>query len=136
MQRGFERWPVRYSPKLVLPLIPDDGIVLKERTSFDFHPVRFASLRLMTFKKDLLQCQHCGIVGQFFYKERNFRSTGPYHLNLYGINLAGFEVLMTCDHVIPLSKGGTDCISNTQTLCTRCNGKKADSVLEGSLAHA
>lgn len=36
--------------------------------------------------------------------------------------------LLTVDHIIPISKGGTSHMSNLQCLCKRCNGTKSDTV--------
>jgi len=38
----------------------------------------------------------------------------------------GREVRLTIDHRIPKSKGGTDNLSNLQSMCDPCNQEKAD----------
>lgn len=35
---------------------------------------------------------------------------------------------LAVDHILPLAKGGTDCIPNKQTLCVHCNSKKKDTI--------
>ena len=39
------------------------------------------------------------------------------------------EIKLTEDHVIPLSRGGTDYIWNIQPLCRKCNSKKHNKIL-------
>lgn len=42
----------------------------------------------------------------------------------YQCAICGERKPLTVDHIIPLSKGGTDDISNIQPLCRNCNSKK------------
>lgn len=42
----------------------------------------------------------------------------------------GAEKLLTIDHIIPLSLGGSDAEDNLQILCVSCNGRKGNRLFE------
>lgn len=92
------------------------------------------SLRYKTFYNNL-KCVNCGLEGKFLALERSLhgiykmpKNKKGFHLNLYSIDEYGREILMTKDHIYPKSKGGLDIIDNMQTMCYKCNMKKADYV--------
>lgn len=103
--------------------------------------VKISGLRLRTFAKNKLCCSspECATKPSFFAIERNLGDPGdspskrPYHLNLYGKNAKGGEVLFTHDHTLARGLGGADSIENTTTMCLPCNQKK--SRWEGALAN-
>ena len=55
-------------------------------------------VRKYVFERDRNQCQSCGKTDR--------------------------ETQLTIDHIIPLALGGTNDISNLQTLCNTCNSQK------------
>ena len=85
--------------------------------------INMTSLKLQTFKENGIRCRVCGCKGVYFAKEK-YSDQAYFHLNLYALK-EGKEVLMTKDHIIPLTKGGRDRLNNFQTLCGECNRKKA-----------
>jgi 5-methylcytosine-specific restriction endonuclease McrA len=113
--------PIEYVLRQIKPKVK--GVKRAKKINIGPVSVNCASIRLQTFKKDTV-CVSCGIQGEFFWLERN--GNPQYHLNLYGLNEYGHEVLMTKDHIIPKSKGGSNGLHNMQTMCTKCNLKKAD----------
>lgn len=107
-----------------------------DRIMHDGNELSVQSLRMMTFRHKGTACVQCGIVGSFFFAERqewfsrkhSIPYTGKYHLNLYGIDDHGNAVLMTHDHIIPVSLGGANNLTNSTTMCTKCNRTKANTM--------
>lgn len=98
------------------------------------HPVKMDSHRYIVFKTKGCVCVTCGIVGTYFalecrksdLKRKKTNSDPTYHFNLYGIDAAGNEVMLTKDHIVPVAKGGENVIDNYQPMCIHCNRLKAD----------
>jgi len=105
---------------------PNNALSQKD---YDGHMVYMNSDRYQCFDFHGTHCVKCGLVGEFFALERfaivNGKSNTQdrYHFNLYGIK-GGREVMISKDHVIPVSKGGKDRLNNYQTMCVECNKAK------------
>lgn len=85
--------------------------------------------RLEMFRRGGTVCVKCGIKGTVFYIEHHKNEhVFPYAINLYGIDKNGYEVMMTWDHIIPVSFGGSDKIENAQCMCRRCNERKGNTL--------
>lgn len=100
----------------------------KDVAVFDGDPIKLGSDRYKLFKMKGVCCVKCGLEGKFFAKERGLTKKEPkiisWHMNLYGINELGEEVLMTKDHIKPRVLGGPDHIDNYQPMCQVCNSEK------------
>lgn len=70
------------------------------------------------------KCAMCGLEASFAAIEKIGSKRAKPHLNVYGINEQGKEVIFTKDHIFPRSMGGFDIMYNYQVLCSTCNSKK------------
>lgn len=109
------------------------------RTEISGHQVGVTSLRLRTFarahKFNQFECVTCKCKPSFFAVENFTRSPHSFpHINLYGVDATGKEILFTHDHITARALGGADSIKNVQLMCSPCNSKKGK--VEGKLAQA
>jgi len=115
-----------YKPEDILALYGDHDAIFY---AGDFpYSVHMDSLRYRTFIQSL-ECCVCGLRGSVMRLEYSYHQRGQLrpHFNLYAINPEnGTYVLMTKDHIIPVSKDGTDAEDNLQTMCSPCNAKKGN----------
>lgn len=118
-------------------IVPVEAVLGEElgdfKKMFRGHSIKMDSLRYRTFKTHGCTCVTCGVKGTYFAIERSINrfmqpTTETYHLNLWGIDANGNEVLFTKDHILPKSLGGPDRIENMQTMCTVCNLEKGATV--------
>lgn len=119
----LERKDKRYSPNEVLSAIPE--LWEDQYINFDGEDISMISLRYRTFLKSL-ECVSCSIKGEYFIMERNLGSTGRFHFNLFAVDECMNEIIMTKDHIIPKSKGGSDDLDNLETMCYICNEHKGN----------
>jgi 5-methylcytosine-specific restriction endonuclease McrA len=115
-----------YKPEDIMALYGDHDAIFY---AGDFpYSVHMDSLRYRTFIQSL-ECCVCGLRGSVMRLEYSYHQRGQLrpHFNLYAINPEnGTYVLMTKDHIIPVSKDGTDAEDNLQTMCSPCNAKKGN----------
>jgi len=108
-------------------------IGLKTVRDYDGHEVKMWSQRYFVFRNNL-SCVRCGLTGEFFALERdrynNTNNGNRFHFNLYGYDNDKNEIMLTKDHILPKSKGGTDTLDNYQTMCIVCNQNKGDDLTD------
>lgn len=109
-----------------LPLSTINNTYRKNKTiiKINGYDVQAKDDRYLNFIKNGFKCANCGMEGKYVNLEFNIRKKN--HLNVYGLDGSGKEILLTKDHIYPKSKGGLDSIKNYQVLCERCNNKKSD----------
>jgi len=120
--------PVKLYPvDEIFDLIRSDELYHDFEVNGETYRVKIKSARFTCFMKNRFRCVSCGVKGDVV--GLTFGGNPVPHLNLYHRNDEGELILMTKDHIIPRSKGGPNRQKNYQTMCCRCNGKKADKLV-------
>ena len=139
-----------FSVDEMLPLLGHRKPKIAIETSFKTYKIKTSSNRLQCLKLNQV-CLHCRCIGSIFRIEYQETASNRYkcfiddcpfcsygqklgqstrcepHINLYAKVQNGYR-LMTQDHIIPKSKGGSDSLNNLQTLCVKCNNKKGNQI--------
>lgn len=110
----------------VFPHVTEDLTKREYAVGDKTHTVRMDSERYHVFKENH-RCVACGLAGTKLLLDLNPGDTSP-HFNMYAEE-SGRLVLMTKDHKIPKSKGGTDALSNFRTMCATCNNIRGNADL-------
>lgn len=125
---------IRYEVIPLAEFLADIGEHWSEPTARIQRPsgkwVGCTALRLKTFYRsstepDGLICVSCKLPATHFAVESSPGQVSV-HVNLYGIR-DGKEVLFTHDHILARGLGGADDLTNSQTMCSPCNGHKSKS---------
>lgn len=83
-----------------------------------FRKTRFRELRLQVYERDNYTCVLCGWRPNTIPKDYDGSFT-----------IIDGDRMLTMDHIIPLSKGGTNKKKNFQTTCVVCNNIKDDKII-------
>lgn len=112
-----------------------DGVEVPQFVGHNYRPVKvhFISAldqyrnhrRLKVFFGKGVRCVSCPLEGHYVIEAVDHH--GNIHVDVYTNR---FE-LMTVDHIIPKSRGGSEEISNKQPMCEGCNSKKGNKLPEG-----
>jgi hypothetical protein len=111
----------------VIPVIQEHFDVYGNKGKVDISGfyVNVQSVRLRTFAHTGTSCECCGIKAEYFAVERSpGNPKAGYHLNLWGHDDEGNDVLFTHDHILARALGGKDDLTNTETMCGPCNWEK------------
>jgi len=100
------------------------------------YKINVCSGRMVAHKKHGLSCACCGIRATRCFLEKDGQTSfelkkACYHFNFYAEtkdSLTGdsYLILMTRDHILAKSNGGSDSLDNYQTLCYNCNMLKGN----------
>jgi hypothetical protein len=97
-----------------------EGSKKKNREFYHGYYVNLTSQRLQLFKLKGTKCVSCGEEASYAAIELPNGMDYP-HINIYGVNKEGKDIMFTKDHIIPKIRGGRNVLENYQVMCQTCN---------------
>ena len=113
-------FPETFSLEEILPLIGNGQPFIYRQWE-----IKLRSCRLLCFKRSV-KCSFCNREGKIFKLVRDVKTRQNNmkpHFNLY----AEDGTLMTKDHILPKSYGGSNTKHNLRTMCAKCNSNRGNS---------
>ncbi len=92
---------------------------------FEENIIASNNMKWKSFHRNGYTCMHCNLRGQFVIVFGG--RTAEFCYGLFGLNEHGKYIELTLDHIIPRSRGGSNSLANSQTLCSTCNVAKGSS---------
>lgn len=120
---------MKYTIDEVFSMLGEENLLIEEvkrhgeSIEVEGFQVYCQSMRYATFYQKGCKCVNCGKEGTYFQLDADRASASVdyrRHFNLY----AEDGTLMTKDHILPKKWGGSDRITNFQTMCKDCNEAK------------
>jgi hypothetical protein len=117
-----------YKTDVVLQLIAE--AITNGTTTFTLPSGKKAKItrKMKAFYFHGTKCSKCGLEGIFFMGSV---VSDTVDLNLFGLidvdaegELGIHPIMLTTDHIVPLSRGGGNHQENLQVMCKKCNGEK------------
>jgi len=106
-------------------------VIDKDYINYGKHTVHIKTLHNTVYINKNIVCVSCGMIGKYFKLKKRDNKTS-FIFQLCGEKEIGNQVkqiIFTLDHLIPVSRGGTNSISNLQPMCYSCNNKKNDDIV-------
>lgn len=126
-QRSEKVVLAEFTPEKILSEVKKEGKKHRVKKELvvdgETYRVNLNSNRFLVFKKSSV-CASCGLKGTKMLLELNQNDKSP-HFNLYAEE-NGRLILMTKDHIQPLSRHGLNELSNYQCYCSPCNSLKGN----------
>ncbi len=117
--------PESQNQPIQIPAKIGHSYTFTEFISFEKLHTAFAKhRRLRVFHVHGTLCANAGCSKEGIYLIKAANNQGGFHIDVY---TKDFE-MMTIDHILPRSLGGSDAIENLQPMCNTCNHKKGNKV--------
>lgn len=104
--------------------------------SLDSKQTLAPALQVQVFRRDIFTCRYCGRPTVFCPLLRLVASLFPrefrYHPNwkMAECHIAFWQWTASCDHLIPVARGGSSKPENLRTACYMCNSMKQNWLIE------